>query len=92
MLAMSSLVEAGKSMQREPTSADLYHDVTYTLVYMSQIFGSYYVVEQDLDCLLLRGKRQIGEGIDLEQELDDKEIQPLIDLINADYNGSKEYE
>ena len=33
------------------------------------IHGKYYVSEQDLDWLLLRDMVEVGEGIDLEQEL-----------------------
>ena len=60
----------------------LYHDVTHTLIQLEQIRGRYYVTERGLDCLLLRGI----EGIDVEKELHDEEILPLIDVIDTRHN------
>ena len=35
---------------------------------------------------------EVGEEIDLEQELDDEEIPPLIDPIKARYDGGLDHE
>ena len=50
------------------------------------------MTEQDLDSLLLKGTGKTGEVIDLEQEFDDEEISPLIELIEAGHNGAREHE
>ena len=69
-------------MRVQSTSAVLYHNSTHSSVWLSQIRSKYYANKQDLDQLLRRGLGEVGEGIDLELELDDEEITPLIDLID----------
>ena len=54
MLAMSTVVELGWSMQLATTSVELYHNDTRTLVRASRMHGRYYVTEHDLPRLLLR--------------------------------------
>ena len=73
-------------------SIQLYHDLTGTLVLLQPIHSKYYVNEQDLDCLLLQDTVEVGEEIDLEQELSDKETPPLIDPIEAEHEGGQDHE
>ena len=76
-------------MRMEIESIQLYHDLRGTLVLLQLIHGKYYVNEQDLDWLLLRDVAVVGEGIDREQELSDDEMPPLIDQVDAEYEGDQ---
>ena len=72
-------------------STQLYHNLTVTLVLLQLIQGKYYVYEQDLDWLLVRDMVEVGEEIDLEQELLDEETSPLIDQIDAKHEGDQNH-
>ena len=49
--------------------------------------------EQNLNWLLLREIVEVSEGIDRKQELsNDDEMQPLIDQIDAEYEGDQDLE
>ena len=81
--------EAGENVLE---STQLCHDLTGKLVRLQLIHGKYYVSEQDLDWLLLRDMVEVGEGIDLEQELSDDEMPPLIDQIDAEHEVDQDHE
>ena len=83
VLVVSAFVQAGWSMRVELASTEPYHDSTHTSVRLQQIRGKYYVDEQNI---------QVGRGIDLEQELFNEEILPMMDPIEAGYDGGQDHE